>query len=60
MSTRLAGAGEERRVMAGSGFYAGKHPLLKKRIFLSIAYRIKSRLSECNYGLSLVSVLRKC
>lgn len=59
MNMRLAAPGEERRVMAGSDFFAGKHPLLKKRIFLSIPYYIKSRLSECNYGLSLVSVLKK-
>lgn len=45
--------------MAASNFFAGKHPLLKKRIFLSISYRIKSRLLECHYGLSLVSVLKK-
>lgn len=48
--------GWSRRVMAGSDFFAGKHPFLKKRIFLSISYRIKRRLSECNYGLALVCV----
>lgn len=46
-----------KRVMAGSNFFAGKHPLCRRREFFS-QYRITSRVDYLSVicGLSLVSV----